>query len=494
MSRIDQHGPAAAAVAVGILASMAAPARAMPGVSHVARIGERGTWVEPVAGVAPEPGAGGAQPVGAGIIWHIFDPGTITESVAVADTTDESWVGHNLNFERLSYLQTTGNGVPIYEVDLVAENPDIVAVSSAEDASLGVLLTTSAAPVLVRGFDTARGAAPIWAYEFAEEYTSAGIRGADVSADGSIVAAVAYTGAGSSLVAVLDGADGTELVCQAYPAFITALELSDDGSRAVLTQGNVARIVETAGLTDLHSFNASGSGGYHRISRDGSTVAAGGFNLRVDREEGGVWTPALTFSQANNWFGAGLALSGNGDTLFVGTYNYATGYLHLTYRVIDLVNQEIAAQISTVGSGVLQDTVAGAQASADGERLAVASWGTANNVHPEVQVFDRDLVLVASIDTPGSPFSIDMTRDGRYVVTGGKAVHANDFGSGSNTYALGVPAACPWDCGDANGAVEVVDLLALLGQWGIGGSCDFDGGGVAVTDLLKLLGAWGGCP
>jgi hypothetical protein len=54
---------------------------------------------------------------------------------------------------------------------------------------------------------------------------------------------------------------------------------------------------------------------------------------------------------------------------------------------------------------------------------------------------------------------------------------------------------CPWDCGgDNDGAVGVVDMLALLGQWGGPGSCDFDGGGVGITDFLKLLGAWGACP
>lgn len=40
----------------------------------------------------------------------------------------------------------------------------------------------------------------------------------------------------------------------------------------------------------------------------------------------------------------------------------------------------------------------------------------------------------------------------------------------------------------------MTDLLALLGQWGNAGSCDFDDGTVGVTDLLKLLGMWGACP
>jgi hypothetical protein len=58
-----------------------------------------------------------------------------------------------------------------------------------------------------------------------------------------------------------------------------------------------------------------------------------------------------------------------------------------------------------------------------------------------------------------------------------------------------VIAACPWDCGDDNGDVGVLDFLALLAQWGqVGTSCDFDGDGVSVGDFLVLLAQWGACP
>ena len=50
----------------------------------------------------------------------------------------------------------------------------------------------------------------------------------------------------------------------------------------------------------------------------------------------------------------------------------------------------------------------------------------------------------------------------------------------------------PWDCGgDNDGNAGIVDFLALLGQWGGPGDCDFDGGNVGITDFLELLGHWG---
>jgi hypothetical protein len=53
---------------------------------------------------------------------------------------------------------------------------------------------------------------------------------------------------------------------------------------------------------------------------------------------------------------------------------------------------------------------------------------------------------------------------------------------------------CPWDCGDGDGAVGVVDFLALLTQWGGPGGCDFDGDDhVGVGDFLALIVNWGPC-
>lgn len=61
---------------------------------------------------------------------------------------------------------------------------------------------------------------------------------------------------------------------------------------------------------------------------------------------------------------------------------------------------------------------------------------------------------------------------------------------------IDLAATCPQDLNGDND-VGVVDLLDLLGLWGVdpGGPPDFDGDGtVNVLDLLELLAAWGPCP
>ena len=58
------------------------------------------------------------------------------------------------------------------------------------------------------------------------------------------------------------------------------------------------------------------------------------------------------------------------------------------------------------------------------------------------------------------------------------------------------PLPCPWDL-NCDGSVGALDLLYLLGAWGIDpiGPPDFDGNGtVGASDLLALLANWGPCP
>ena len=68
-----------------------APGARPQSVRQVAHTDDSGVWIETeatealLANTRPAP-----QPVGAGIIWHMIDPISITESVSLADTTDES--------------------------------------------------------------------------------------------------------------------------------------------------------------------------------------------------------------------------------------------------------------------------------------------------------------------------------------------------------------------------------------------------------------------
>ena len=96
---------------------------------------------------------------------------------------------------------------------------------------------------------------------------------------------------------------------------------------------------------------------------------------------------------------------------------------------------------------------------------------------------------------PNFVVSSDLNNDGAAdLVTGNTD---DDVTGGSVTALISTPPpppVCPWDCGNGDGEVGIVDFLALLAQWGqVGTACDFDGGGVGIVDFLKLLANWGPC-
>jgi hypothetical protein len=134
----------------------------------------------------------------------------------------------------------------------------------------------------------------------------------------------------------------------------------------------------------------------------------------------------------------------------------------------------------------------GPEVSAVGLTLEVAFGGTA-----EVTVFDRyygEPILVETVEAPeGQSVFLGVTcvesTIGRVNIAGagGELVDNIEVWSWA-------PPTCPWDCGNGDGLVGVVDFLALLAQWGTSGSCDFDGDGVSVTDFLAMLAHWGPCP
>ncbi|MCK4343320.1 MAG: hypothetical protein KAY37_16520 [Phycisphaerae bacterium] len=422
-----------------------------------------GTWIETlIGGDGSYQGNVSGSPRG-NVIWQFNDANAIARSVCLADTMDETWIGWNDNSERLSYFQTTGNGTPIYEYSLLPGNPDTVAVASAEDTSLGALLVRGpwGTPVIVRGFNDTSGATPLWTYTFDTGFDAARIQSVDVSADGSIVIAAAYKiGQSQSLVVLLDGATGAEVNRLATTTYVNGVELNDDGSRAVLTEPDTARIIETSGMSDLFAFSLNGGGGFYRISRDGTVAAGGGYDYKAYRDTGPGWASVYCGTESQQWFGSGIGLSGDGGTMFLVSHNYATGYVDLTYRVIDLVAGVELARTTTSGSGELQDSVQRAEVSYHGHILAVVSWGTQDNCHPEVQVFDRSATLIGSIDTPGSPYCLDLSRDGRYLVAGAKHIHANIMGSGGDAYTYEV-----FIRGDLNfdDAVDLDDYNILAG-------------------------------
>ncbi len=459
-------------------------------VQQRAHVDPQGAWIDALTGPAVDPGSGGSV-LDNTTLWHINDVAAIAQSVAMSETND-TWIAWNLNSQRVTLLDTNGNGTPVYEGPL-ANNPRVVTVAAAKRTSLAIVSVAPSpvgTPAQIMAFSRAGGPNPLWTYTFDIPYDTVQQWGTVVAADGSFVLAIGYqNNTAISILVRLDGATGQETQ-RLVMSGLSALDLSADGTRAALTWTNHARIIETTGLTTLFEFSVSGAGGFARISADGKTVADGGFDFQVYHDTGSGWTRVWSVTQSGYWFGYGIALSADGSIVFNASNTYSN-WLTTTYRVIDIANQVQLATTTVTGSGQVQDTAQRAQASSNGQLFSIISWGTQDVIHPQTQVFNRALHTVASLTSPGSPFGLDMTTTGEYLVVGAKHVHANAFGNGGDAYGLQV-----YKPGDLNcdGVVNFLDInpfvLALTDPAGYAAAfpnCTINAGDVNGDGAVDFL-------
>ncbi len=412
-------------------------------------------------------------PVPPTLIWAHDEPVSIPRSVSLGAPGAGAWVGQGVNDRRAQRFPVPGWGAPALEVPLEPESP--ARVSAAADTDAAVVLDHDGSSFRLRGLGA--GGHELWSVGFAGAFTTADAHAAHLSRNGSIAAVFLTDPAGVSELFILNGLDGaiTRTVVFAGPG--GSVDLTDDGSLCLVAHGGVGRVIDTEHGTEVFSAPASGAGGRHRISGDGSTLVLAGFDLRVYTRSGSTWSLEIHFEQPGWWFGWGAAVSRDGLTVGVMSHDVAGGYLRTAARVFDVPTGALLGTHLTQGSGEWEDVVSGAAMSDDGAVLAACSWGTQDGAHPEVMVFDRSANLVASLDTAGSPFALDLSRDGRFVGVGSKSVHANVFGHGGTISLLENPWACRADC-DGQGGLDVSDFGCFQNRFVLGlpgADCNADG-------------------
>jgi len=210
-----------------------------------------------------------------------------------------------------------------------------------------------------------------------------------------------------------------------------AVDLIDDGSIALVTQDNLAVLVDTSNGNTLFSVAGSGAGNiFYRISGDGSVFVTGGFNFDVYKYDGTTYQRVIHFTRPSSWFGGAAIVSRDGSTAGSFAGNYVNNWLTGEVFLFDVASAQMIGSYPVSGTGQYQGTPVGAESNDNGTVMAFASWGTEFHDWPEVMVFNRNVDLIGAINFPGSAFGVDVSTDGQYVVGGSKAVHANQFGSG----------------------------------------------------------------
>ncbi len=439
--------------------------------------------VEPTPGV-PTLRSGG---------WFFDTSPGIGNTVAMGPSHTYGAVGTNAH--RLSAFETDGTGIPVYEV--FSESNSSGGVAASKGADVVAYLDRFNGDVRVQAFNSTSNQ-PLWSHVFDPTLTIGPANAVAVSRDGSVVAAGARV-SGQNVVIFFNAQTGAQIsTFEEFDGSLAAIDLSDDGSRAMVSLGNRPRVVDTSNGQLIWSGTGTGAGNVdYRISGDGDVIAVGGFSLHVYEWDGFSYQQIINFSTPpTEWFGFGTSVSRDGSTVASMSRESATDTLNV--RVWDVATRTLLHhEILDPVPGTRQTSPRGADSSDDGTILAFATWGDGTGVYPEIQVYDRDLNLIAEIDMPGSGYDVAITADGSRVVGTGKAVHANVFGSGGQIVleTVDVGPTCPPDL-NGDGVVDADDFFLFLSLFAAGDMrADFNNDGVIdADDFFSFLNAFAaGC-
>lgn len=396
------------------------------------------------------------------------------------------WAGMSLNGERIQTFAVPGDGTVLNEYSVQINSP--VGVSASPDVDRVAVLdgTEYTGPFIVRML-TSGGAG--WSYDVPLPYSAYyASRCVKISRDGStIVAGFSYYDQtlqqSFARVYCFNAADGSVRSQWDGSGGITAVDICDDGSTALITNDFNGRVLDTATGTVSFTGSGSGSGGWYVISGNGNTIVVGGFDMRVFTKVGNTWTNPINYTGPNQWFAWGLAVSRDGNTVVSMSHVYLD-YLSTFTRAWDVPSGSLLGTYATTAGGSFQSSISGAACSDDGSTFAVSTWGSQDNAHPEVHIFDRNVTLIGSIDTFGSVFALSMSPSGEFVASGSKGAHANSFGNGGDV-TLWQANSCAADY-NADTVVDFFDYLDFVSVFAGGGpAADYNAD--TVVDLFDYL-------
>jgi len=370
------------------------------------------------------------QPLG-NTLWQVDDENAIADGAAI--DANDVWGAWTLDGARLGAYPIVGSGTPDFEFSSFGSGSSGVASAKGADRMAYMESNAAGSDFRVHAFTSTSGGIPDWSFPFpvSDPNLPANSRKVAVSYDGSTVAAVVSDSVTQNSTLYVFEADTGEIRTSRTDALrMNAVDLTDDGSVALVTEDNLAVLVDTSNGNTIFSVAGSGAGNiFYRISGDGNVFVTNGFNLDVYKFDGTTYQRVIHFGQANNWFGGASIVSRDGSTVgsFAGNFtNWLSGEVFL----FDVASAQMIGSYPVSGTGAFQGTPVGAESNDNGTVMAFASWGTEFHDWPEVMVFNRNVDLIGQIDFPGSAFGVDVSADGQYVVGSSKAVHANQFGSG----------------------------------------------------------------
>ena len=374
------------------------------------------------------------------VIWSYSDSYSIPESVSLTEDATKVWVGQMLNLGRTQLFSTVDNGTPLWECPFSGADPFVAA---SEDASIVAALVNKGGICTIYKW-TSSSSIPDWEYTFPYGYWAYG-KSIAVSKDGTtIVAAGSFSSKGKILAVIFDSTSNVPIWTFTHSddnPGIRGVDISDDGSIILVASCIGIYVLERDNQNVRWTGSTYATDG-HSLSGDGSVVVNGCYDLKVYQWNGSTYEFLWTYDIPGLWIFGACDVSSDGSTVAVGVNKHGY-YLEKKVLMFNTSNSTPLWEYSTSGSGEYQDGVYDVALSNDGSKCIIGAWGDQYHTHPEVVIFKRNSPIpIFSMKTPGSVFSVDISSDGQYATVGCKAVHANVLEMGGVVYSISIEQTC----------------------------------------------------
>src|SRR6478736_3133945 len=201
-------------------------------------------------------------------VWHYDDPTAIADGVSI--DANNVWGAWLLSGARLTVHAITGNGTPAWSFSSFGSGNSGVAAAKGADRSGFMESNAAGTDFRQHGFTSNSNGTPDWSFPYpvSDPNLPANSRKVATSRDGSTIAAVVSDSVTqNSTLYVFEATTGAVRLSLPDPLRMDGVELTDDGSIALVTQDNRAELVNTTTGDIVFSVAGSGAGNiFYRVS------------------------------------------------------------------------------------------------------------------------------------------------------------------------------------------------------------------------------------
>ncbi len=389
---------------------------------------------------------GFVAPFESGLRWihgaQLSDP-WVPGSVTFAAQSDLVWVGTQTINRRLMLLGGPEQGVvqPVLEDPGAALSSHILAVEAGKGGDQLFSLQQRPEPdsfhrrtLVTRHSALQAGAgttfSPLWTATFPFTANGPSLLSVDELGDTLAVAAYDNNGPGAVQLRLLSGDSGaTRVVINFQAAGLDALTISADGKRTALGVAQRLLVLDETGSVLLDQPLNSAVNDL-ALDGDGSRLLVGMLGeVLVFDGSAGVYSQAHREQLGPNEIAKRVALSEDGSTYAVARWAFGANET-LRYEVYSGASFQMLNQVTQISGGAaFQNSPVAVEMSADGQRVAFASWGK-GDADPEVLLLQRGVAQpLLEIDLPGSAMGVALDPTGTKLAVLTKNLHANQLGS-----------------------------------------------------------------